>query len=711
MRGWEAGQLDPRIPPLHPRRFLVRPCPTPNTPSSSTPAANAGAPSGAPRSPSASSPRSSSLGLAITFLIPPILPNLQAAKTAVRITRHAEPPHRHARRRAQARRPAATPRRAHAQARAAGDARRAPARRGQPRRGSGARHAEIRAQPAAAADRRRLLRELGRQLLLVVQGARHRSRLGDRRVGVPRARAAPGSRSRPTRRSCTSSRTSRRRTGPRVFAMVSNFDGNEVRRRRCSAACSPRRASRQAAAIQLVDAAQKYGFAGITIDFEEVPDDLLDPMFEFMRYPSRGARARRAPAHVGRRGEHRRAARAPLRRGERLRVPHALRRALRQRRSGPRREPVVVRREGEAVAQLDSRREIDPRARRLRLRLERRGPEAQPAASSPSRTRWSARRRRARRSSSIPCRSIRTSRTRTRAGADHVAWFLDGVTAWNQTRAGVELGAAGSAIWRLGSEDPSIWHGISNDVPHGQPQMLEDDSRGLRSRSSRARAGCCASPRGPPPGRRLLQSDPKTQIITHESITQFPSPWVVQRFGSSDPGKVAITFDDGPDPRYTNAILDTLASRDVEGDVLRRGAAGGRVSRHREPHPPRRARDRQPHVHASEPRAHQRVRLEARDRRDRPPHRDDHQPAHRALPSAVLRRRRPHLDRGARRRRHRHRPRLPHRRRRDGLRGLAHRQPRFDPRHHARPARRRQRHPHARLGRRPHRDRRRCSAR
>ena len=43
------------------------------------------------------------------------------------------------------------------------------------------------------------------------------------------------------------------------------------------------RASRQAAAIQLVEAAQKYGLAGITIDFEEVPDDLLDPMFEFMR--------------------------------------------------------------------------------------------------------------------------------------------------------------------------------------------------------------------------------------------------------------------------------------------------------------------------------------------------------------------------------------------------------------------------------------------
>src|ERR1019366_4279962 len=70
---------------------------------------------------------------------------------------------------------------------------------------------------------------------------------------------------------------------PRVFAMVSNFDGQKfdaalLRRMLATAA------SRQAAAIQPVDAAQQYGLAGITVDFEEVPDDLLDPMFEFMRF-------------------------------------------------------------------------------------------------------------------------------------------------------------------------------------------------------------------------------------------------------------------------------------------------------------------------------------------------------------------------------------------------------------------------------------------
>ncbi|MGH7656293.1 MAG: glycosyltransferase, partial [Gemmatimonadaceae bacterium] len=142
----------------------------------------------------------------------------------------------------------------------------------------------------------------------------------------------------------------------------------------------------------------------------------------------------------------------------------------------------------------------------------------------------------------------------------HIAWFLDGVTAWNQARAGVELGAAGVAVWRLGSEDPSIWNAISNDIPHAQPQMLDEIPGGYDPQFAGV-GGLLRITTRPQPGRRLLQADPRTLLITHESITEFPSPWIVERFGSSDPGKVALTFDDGPDSRYTNAILDTLASR------------------------------------------------------------------------------------------------------------------------------------------------------
>ena len=43
---------------------------------------------------------------------------------------------------------------------------------------------------------------------------------------------------------------------------------------------------------------------------------------------------------------------------------------------------------------------------------------------------------------------------------DHVAWYLDAATAYNQALVGDAAGAAGRAVWRLGSEDPALWRVI-----------------------------------------------------------------------------------------------------------------------------------------------------------------------------------------------------------------------------------------------------------
>ncbi|MBI4165456.1 MAG: hypothetical protein HY508_06950 [Acidobacteria bacterium] len=39
----------------------------------------------------------------------------------------------------------------------------------------------------------------------------------------------------------------------------------------------------------------------------------------------------------------------------------------------------------------------------------------------------------------------------------HQVWMLDGVTGYNQLRAAELLGVRGTALWRLGAEDPSLW--------------------------------------------------------------------------------------------------------------------------------------------------------------------------------------------------------------------------------------------------------------
>jgi cellulose synthase/poly-beta-1,6-N-acetylglucosamine synthase-like glycosyltransferase/peptidoglycan/xylan/chitin deacetylase (PgdA/CDA1 family)/spore germination protein YaaH len=145
---------------------------------------------------------------------------------------------------------------------------------------------------------------------------------------------------------------------------------------------------------------------------------------------------------------------------------------------------------------------------------------------------------------------------------DHVAWYLDAVTAYNQILAGEALGAAGHAIWRLGSEDPAIWavlgrRGIDapaqylSTIPPGyDPEFYPAGSTGeILELTAR-----------PTAGRRTIRVDPVTRLIADEHVTRYATPYIIHRFGDRK-HRVALTFDDGPDGRWTGPILDTLRSR------------------------------------------------------------------------------------------------------------------------------------------------------
>jgi len=161
---------------------------------------------------------------------------------------------------------------------------------------------------------------------------------------------------------------------------------------------------------------------------------------------------------------------------------------------------------------------------------------------------------------------------------DHVDWYLDGVTAYNEILAGDALGAAGFAIWRLGSEDPAIWsvigqRGIDAPVdslraipsgydPEFQPKSATGELLELGAR--------------PTPGSRTIRLDPVTHYVNDETVTKYAVPWVIQRFGQT-PHRIALTFDDGPDGRWTPQILDTLKSRHVVGTFF---VVGENAERH-----------------------------------------------------------------------------------------------------------------------------------
>jgi len=144
----------------------------------------------------------------------------------------------------------------------------------------------------------------------------------------------------------------------------------------------------------------------------------------------------------------------------------------------------------------------------------------------------------------------------------HQVWMADGVAVFNQIRAAEHRSAQGIALWRLGSEDPSLWSVIEattsteeirarlEAIPPGYDLVLEDEGDIWRILST------------PSPGSRTLQYDAASDLITGETYTKFPETYRVQQMGAL-PHKVALTFDDGPDPNYTPRILDILKEKNA----------------------------------------------------------------------------------------------------------------------------------------------------
>src|SRR6202007_2171706 len=111
----------------------------------------------------------------------------------------------------------------------------------------------------------------------------------------------------------------------------------------------------------------------------------------------------------------------------------------------------------------------------------------------------------------------------------HDIWFLDGVTALNQMRAGRQLGIRTFALWRLGSEDRSLWEiwdkprasdpvaKLAN-VPPGPDVSIEGDGEILRITQR------------PAAGSRTLTVDPKTTLVTAEHFTKLPTPYELEAY-------------------------------------------------------------------------------------------------------------------------------------------------------------------------------------
>jgi cellulose synthase/poly-beta-1,6-N-acetylglucosamine synthase-like glycosyltransferase/peptidoglycan/xylan/chitin deacetylase (PgdA/CDA1 family)/spore germination protein YaaH len=153
----------------------------------------------------------------------------------------------------------------------------------------------------------------------------------------------------------------------------------------------------------------------------------------------------------------------------------------------------------------------------------------------------------------------------------HVVWFLDGVTLLNEMRAARALGLQTFALWRLGEEDSSLWN--IWDKPNSPDSLqalgavqpghdVDDEGDGDIMRVTGL----------PQAGSRTVtidddEPDPRKKLIIDEHMDVYPRMYTVQYYGYH-PNEVSISFDDGPDPKWTPKILDVLKKKNVKGTFM-----------------------------------------------------------------------------------------------------------------------------------------------
>ena len=161
-------------------------------------------------------------------------------------------------------------------------------------------------------------------------------------------------------------------------------------------------------------------------------------------------------------------------------------------------------------------------------------------------------------------------------GSYHTVWLLDAVTAYNQIQAAAKFHPAGFALWRLGSEDPSVWGIFGTSFGGAKTNISPDSLRQIRfgyDVDFEGTGEILQVSAQPQEGSRRVRIDSITSLIDQEDYTITPSSYVIRRSGDQ-PGLVALTFDDGPDPSWTPRILEILRQENVPATFFIIGTNG-----------------------------------------------------------------------------------------------------------------------------------------
>jgi peptidoglycan-N-acetylglucosamine deacetylase len=150
------------------------------------------------------------------------------------------------------------------------------------------------------------------------------------------------------------------------------------------------------------------------------------------------------------------------------------------------------------------------------------------------------------------------------AGKEHSVWFLDAISFLNELHTLRDQEAGGFAIYRLGTEDAAVWDAIN--LPH---QIRPNDSiktwleplKGTDTITDVGEGEIVDVDENRSDGARRVTIGPDGYVSA--SYLQFPEFPTLYHQGAGGEHQVALTFDDGPDPKWTPRVLDILKANGV----------------------------------------------------------------------------------------------------------------------------------------------------
>jgi cellulose synthase/poly-beta-1,6-N-acetylglucosamine synthase-like glycosyltransferase/peptidoglycan/xylan/chitin deacetylase (PgdA/CDA1 family)/spore germination protein YaaH len=144
----------------------------------------------------------------------------------------------------------------------------------------------------------------------------------------------------------------------------------------------------------------------------------------------------------------------------------------------------------------------------------------------------------------------------------HDVWCQDALSAWNQTAYLATQQVTRVALWRVGTEDETLWRFLgksSSERPDPNTLATIPESRSV---DLIGKGEVLTMRAEPTEGKRDMIIE--NGIVAEAVYAQSPTGFIVERRGST--GKdVVLTFDDGPDPKWTPKMLEALDELNVPG--------------------------------------------------------------------------------------------------------------------------------------------------